>query len=597
MPTLTGKMRREVKRCRRSFKYFCKYLKVTDKGADPDDPALIGMSAAERTSRLAPKQVPFVMRYSQELIYDALEEHFLVGVLKPRQTYGSTIVAAYFTWKFVMQRHFKVAVVAHQKKPAQELLNKYREFFDSLPWWLKPKQVAGSADEICAEYGRVIKVGTMYGQGREAFRAYTYSAAHCSEAARYQEFEKSIAALLNTCIPSAQIAFETTADGMNSFQRWWVDKNGYHKLFIPWMDNKEYIRNEPPVRQRTDGSYTREYTPKEKSYFYGRKLNNKQKNWMAWCLRTRCHNDINYFNQEYPDTAEIAFIASGDAFFDARYDYQEISDGYIDFGAIGAPGKKPWLTYDKESDEWSPGKYRVFSMGVDTASGSKVGDYSTFCVLDVTDRKENKIYTVATGYFREGITRFTDRVYEEAKKWNALIVPEKNNHGMSVVDRLLTYAYPRLYSRVPFDQGNREFHDEFGWVTNARTKMVLLRRLQEYLNNGWIDPDVGQPRCPRLRAEVNTFVHHDNGNPGAQVGYHDDMVMAYGLALMGLDQIHHVHERIKKRRPINIAEMCAWEMAHGQRFDPSDDSFWDPLDDYRTAEPVEDALGVMLHIQ
>lgn len=562
-----------MRRCKADFFEFAKHLKVLNKGLDPDDPLLHGLSAADKIRLTLPKLEPFKLRYSQEVIARDMIEHYLLGVLKPRQTYASTIVAAVYLWIFCTNENFKLACVAHQRGPARELLEeKYLSFYNTLPWWLKPARVAGSKDELKCEGGRVIKVGTMYGSGKDAFRAYMYAAAHLSEAAMYQDFDGAMAALSPTLIPGARIVYETTAKGMNQFYHWWGDRNGYKKTFLAWMDNKEYVLRksprewsfgfDPTLAADKDG-----FSKKELAYFQqlknaGIKLSKPQKNWMAWTLRSRCSNHLGTFNQEYPWNEQVAFVASGDPYFDISYKGEEWDTGLIIY---------------KE-----PEKFRIYAMGVDPASGSKTGDYSSFTIYDVTEKKQNRIFTVATFYDRIGLTRFAGKCIDFAKRYNnALVAIEKNNHGASVLDRFIVAGYARLYLRIrDHADPNRDWSEEAGWVTDKRSKIVMYQRLNEYASRGWLDPDVGQPRDARLRMEMNTVVHGEgNQSPGARPGFHDDQVDSSAIGLMCLDQCHKMESELMQHKPSTWDDICAWQMATGKSFKDHEHEFHDPLYD------------------
>jgi hypothetical protein len=83
-------------------------------------------------------------------------------------------------------------------------------------------------------------------------------------------------------------------------------------------------------------------------------------------------------------------------------------------------------------------------------------------------------------------------------------------------------------------------------------------------------------------AEANTLVYNSRGKVEAPSGKHDDMVMATGLALMGLDQVEDLIEEVaNKVRPTSIKQMLEWERATGKNFkDANPEEFSpDPLQD------------------
>jgi len=576
-----------MRACKRDFFRFATHLKVLNKGLEVDDPLLEGLSASEKISLTLPKVEDFELRYAQRIIAEEMIENHLLGVLKPRQTYASTIVAAVYLWIFCMNENFKLACVAHQRGPARELLEeKYLLFYSSLPWWLKPARISGSVDELKCEKGRVIKVGTMYGSGKDAFRAYMYAAAHLSEAAMYQDFEGAMAALAPTLIPTARIVYETTAKGMNQFYTWWREKNGYKKTFLAWMDNKEYVLRKTPAEWEfgfdpTIASDKDGFSAKEILYFRqmkkaGFKLTQPQKNWMAWTLRSRCSNHIGTFNQEYPWCEQVAFVASGDPYFDRHFPAVEFEPGECIYA--------------------EPKDFHIYAVGVDPASGSKVGDFSSITVYDVTEKQQHRIYTVATYYARVGLTAFASKCLKLARHYNtALVAIEKSPHGVSVIDRFIVAGYPRLYQRLrDHADPNRDWSEEVGWVTDKRSKIVMYQRLNEFVTRGWLDPDIGMPRDPRLRMEMNTVVHGEgNRTPGARPGFHDDQVDSSAIGLMCLDQCHKMEFEAQQKKPCTFDEICAWQMATGKNYAEHESEFFDPMSDRQDfGDPLRALQGI-----
>jgi len=58
------------------------------------------------------------------------------------------------------------------------------------------------------------------------------------------------------------------------------------------------------------------------------------------------------------------------------------------------------------------------------------------------------------------------------------------------------------------------------------------------------------------------MIYDARGRIAAESGKHDDMVIAHGLALMGMDQVAEITiEPTKSKRPATIPEKIAWELA------------------------------------
>lgn len=63
------------------------------------------------------------------------------------------------------------------------------------------------------------------------------------------------------------------------------------------------------------------------------------------------------------------------------------------------------------------------------------------------------------------------------------------------------------------------------------------------------------------------MIYDARGRIAAESGKHDDMVIAHGLALMGMDQVAELAvEPTRSKRPSTITEKIQWELASGKNF-------------------------------
>ena len=58
------------------------------------------------------------------------------------------------------------------------------------------------------------------------------------------------------------------------------------------------------------------WTEEEREMMETFHLQPEQMMWRRWCIKTKCGRDVNIFREEYPTTAEEAFLLSGTPFFD-----------------------------------------------------------------------------------------------------------------------------------------------------------------------------------------------------------------------------------------------------------------------------------------
>ena len=503
-----GRIKKELLKCRKDFPYFAaRYLKIVD------------TAGTVTLLKLNKPQVEIVK---------ALDGNFQTMILKARKLGSSTVIAGYFFWKALFKKNTRVAVVAHTDEAAKELFTIYQHFYKHLPTEMKPRAVKNRHNELNLTTGSKIKVGSADSEG---FRGQTYQYIHASEYAFWSNIERTVAALFQTADANASIVLESTANGLNGAYDLWVNDAGYKKIFLPWvLDERCYIKKP----RFTD------YTKLERDYRTQYGLSQIQFNWMVYSLRVKCANNWRIFHQEFPVNPEVAFVTSGDRFFPEVYAVTTASPGYVQ--------------WEKKK------KYHVYTMGVDTASGSPGGDFSAIKVLDVTNKKSVK--EVASYYKRISPSDFREEALEIAKEYGALAVIESNSYGLSIVEHFRDEEFFRMFRDTAYDKTTGVWKPRWGYNTNVKSRGLLLTRLYEHVTRAWVTI-----KDPNFMLEANSLIYNNKGKVEAAVGKHDDMIIATGLALMGLDQIHDVAQAVQDSvKPTNISEMLLWEQATGKMY-------------------------------
>tara|TARA_R110000823_G_scaffold206898_2_gene337595 strand:+ start:2260 stop:3852 length:1593 start_codon:yes stop_codon:yes gene_type:complete len=504
-------LRRDIIRCREDFSYFSeKYLKIITKDSE--------------LKALVPNP-------SQIKIVDSIRDNDHMMLLKARQLGSTTIIAAYFFWHTLFNKYTRTAIVAHTDEAVRKIFEIYHLFHEHLPPHLKLETSRSRENEIKFITGSSIRVGSASSQ---SFRGSTYNLIHASEYAFWTNMEKAIASLFGARTKNAKIVLESTANGMNEAYDLWSSESGYSKMFLSWKLDADYILEKPKFNDPTE---------EELEYSYKNKLTKPQFNWMINTLRTACANNWNIFNQEYPSEPTDAFVATGAPFFPDNFDVLDSKDGYIEY--------------------MKPKKFGVYAMGVDTATGSPGGDYSAFMILDVTDRKN--IRMAASYYERIPPSLYARKVVEYARRYNAFLVIETNSYGLAVQDHVQGEGHPFMYRTSSFDKVTNAWQNRLGFMTTSKSRPMLYNRLYEYITRGWCNTT-----CPRFRTEANRLQYNGRGKVEAAPGQHDDMVMATGLALMGLDQVDDIEEEVKKTfSPDGIRGVIEWEMHTGRLWSSS----------------------------
>jgi len=224
------------------------------------------------------KEVPFELNDIQKRFVEEASGRDII--LKARQQGFSSFILAAFTKDFLMKDNSLSVVVADIADNAQDLLARVK-------WYIKAFEDKNNTKvplkynskyelQNAANNARYI-IGTA--ENTEFGRSKTITNLHFSEAAFYKHFEKLLAGAGTALVPDGKFVIETTANGFNPFKTFYneseLGQTDFQALFYKASD------------------------------FYDAAFLEKEKKRLG-----------RLFDQEHPESSEIAFITSGDTYFD-----------------------------------------------------------------------------------------------------------------------------------------------------------------------------------------------------------------------------------------------------------------------------------------
>jgi hypothetical protein len=419
-------------------------------------------------------------------------------VLKARQMGISSWVAGRFFLKTVTQPGTLSVQVAHTQEAAEEIFRMVRRFHDQLPEGLRLGVLRTSRanarslvfPELDSEY-RVESAGDA-----NAGRGLTVQNLHCSEVARWPGDARGTLAGLLAAMPanSGEVALESTAQGAHGcfYEEWMTaEANGWVRHFFPWWWEESY---------RLDAGEGAE-SAEELALMSKHGLTREQ-----IAFRRRLERQFGALaRQEFPESADDCFLASGSCVFDTEAIERRLRDAPMPIERRWAGALEVWL---------KPVRGREYLVSVDPAGGGGEGDFGGMQVLDAATGLQ-----CAEFQGRCGLLELAERAAALGLEYNgAMLVVERNNHGAGVLAYLTgVVQYSRIY----------EQDGQAGWLTTALSRPRLLRQLERLLSEG-----AQSVMSARLLRELKTFVRDARGRTGAAQGQHDDLVMAMGLALV-----------------------------------------------------------------
>ena len=118
---------------------------------------------------------------------------------------------------------------------------------------------------------------------------------------------------------------------------------------------------------------------------------------------------------------------------------------------------------------------------------------------------------------------------------DAYVGVEANNHGLTTLNAIKRQEYWNIYFQKQFDKISDSQSQKIGWTTTSRSKPLMIDKLAEFVREKWLGI-----KSDLIISELFTYIIEDNGSTNAQLGCHDDTVMAFAiwlqLALEGLGE-------------------------------------------------------------
>ena len=257
------------------------------------------------------RTVPFFFNEVQRDFIDKIETQGREKpyfVLKGRQQGFTTLITAIQLCHAIICKNFSGFTVADREDNTKAIfLDKAKSMLQNLPKALKPKNKLNSANELF--FDKLNSSWRVSCASANVGRSRTLSFIHFSEAAFYRcglsELQQSI---LEAATEDALCIYETTANGFNAVKELW-DSGTCHNLFYEWWKTSEYRCNDLSYLE-TDDKWLRERLKilKEKG------LCSEQMAWYA--KKYKSYIDKSSIKQEYPCTADEAFLVSGECVFD-----------------------------------------------------------------------------------------------------------------------------------------------------------------------------------------------------------------------------------------------------------------------------------------
>lgn len=402
--------------------------------------------------------------YQKKVLYYFLKERFNI-ILKFRQAGLSELIALYSLWLAMYHPHKNIQIISIKDKVAKRLLARIKFMYKNLPEYLqvqivngKPREF-GTVQEIEFSNGsRITSVPTT----EDAGRSEAVSLLVIDEAAIVRYANTIWAAAFPTLSTGGSAIINSTPFGMG---------NWYHKTWVQSMTPTDIFH---PIRLKWTMHPERD---------------------MKWYKEMATALGPRRTSQEIDGN----FLTSGYSVFDL-VDIKAIEDELIAYEILETRYNGCLRILKR------PEKNRRYYIGADISTG-RARDYSAFSVMD----QHGEEYAFFKG--RVPVEKFTEILNEYGRYYNnALLAPEANDIGLSVVVGLQQLSYPNLYytSRMVKEKGQRKPKEEKipGWLTHTGNRSIIIDELEADIRE-----DNVIIKDPFFCDEAYTFIYDNKNKP------------------------------------------------------------------------------------
>lgn len=470
--------------------------------------------------------------YNKGLITD-----ISILILKGRQQGFTTIVTAYQLARCILNKNFQGFTLADKSDNSEAIFqNKAKYPYSQLPNALKPTEKFNNRKQYLFE--KLNSSWEVDTATKEVGRSRTINFFHGSECAFWKDGIANIQAALGEAFTKNCIKiYESTANGYNDYQKMW-DSGIHINCFYQWWLTPEYRINIPTeeikkefiynINNRNEWIFTRLKWLRdtiglelEQLYWYYKKYEN--------------YLDKDLIKQEYPCSAEEAFLLSGANVFDTESLLNRLN-------TITQPIKRGYFIYDYDglritNIRWIDdinGYIQIFNepdhrikycVGGDTAGEGS--DYFTGYVLDA---KTGEQVAKLRHQFDEDM--YAKQMYCLGTYYDEALMAIEANFSTYPNMELQRLGYRNLYIREHLDTITHKITKSYGFMTTRLTRPTIIARIVEIVRE-----QIQLIKDKETIQELLTIVRNEKGRIEAPEGGHDDQMMGLAIAHQAREQV------------------------------------------------------------
>jgi len=518
-------------------------------------------------------------------------------VLKPRQK-GSSTFAMAVCYCDCRRSQRRALVVGKKDWQSGNLLKKAKEYLlaDTFDGWDMADEGKG-AKAKCIEFANGSIIETATANVADSGRSATIQTFIATEVAFWNHnphSEANDARVLNGSLAvvheqaGTTVIIESTANGKSGtfYQRWRIAldfdeyrrryergeivNSAYIRVFVPWFDFEDSAIS---LTLAQETALANSLTEDERDLRDKHSISLPKIAWRRVKIKDELGGDADMFEQEYPRSAETAFLSSGRLRFPACF-LERLKPEQPTYGVIEESIGKHVLwrsAHGRESHQYlrweEPRHGCAYLLSADICTGaSQQGGKDPDCHAafvirqgyrdDAGDWHRPAIVARTAPDCRHDTDIFAEELLRLSLYYGGcIIVPELNNPGHAVVLWLKHAIAERglpctIYQREVFNERTQRREKQYGWLTSAGdggTRRILVDAIGAALRTQDDDGGGIDIYDAHLIDQLWNFVVTDSGK--AEGNPHDDDVMALGIGLATLPRATKADMLPRRRRP------------------------------------------------
>ncbi len=505
--------------------------------------------------------VPFKLFYKQKQIIKSYEKFNRNIITKPRQAGVSTTTAAYIAAKCAFgdpDNPHKVLILANKQTLAQEFLKKVKDFLDQVPYWVWGISNLEESYLDTDSKGHLKLKNTKceiraLATSKDALRGFTPTFLVMDEAAFIDNGADVFGAALASLGTGGQVSLISTPNGMDplyykTYNGAKSKDNNFNIVEMKWHQDIRYNRglrwlkgeDEEIICKTIDRTKLRwEYsgntyeTTESSIDDYEVMIKDGWKPSSPWYEEMAADmGDPKKIAQEL----DVSFIGSGGNVVDDEHVTYHEENNVMEPEVMSEIERSMWI--------WKkPIEGHKYILGCDVSRGDGK-DSSTIVILDFDGLEQ-----VAEFQAKIPPDMLAEVVFKYGNMYNAYtIVDITGGMGVATVLKLMEMDYKYLhyddpksrklsqkYARAKYKEG-----DKVPGFNVGNTRLQMISELEEHIRE-----NKTIIRSQRMIEELRTFVYKNN-RPDHMPGYHDDIIMAYAMAIFVVQTSFKKLEESKK---------------------------------------------------